>query len=201
MEVCFVDGLIFEKVRVYWELVIWYGCMFKVWEYCMQNIFYVLDQVGRFWLFGFFLVLNVGVKVELKLVKFFGFFGEMFMLVFGFIRELLEQEVKVVEVFGSYFLVDEVDERQCVLVVIVWCRGQFVFCKVLLDVYGGWCVMIGCDVVDVFEVVYICFYFGQLSSVVSNGFLLCVDVYIFFDFYFIVVDLVFLQVFLVFVLC
>lgn len=173
------DGLKLNKTQLYRDLALKHGRTPKAWEYRMQNISHVLDQLDQKWIEGLKPAKNVGPEVTGVLIKLLKVGPPS--AVSPAILTRLEQQRQLVDKFG-YFLPESVeDQRDRVLKSIVQRQGQREFRAALLEAYGGKCAMTGCEVVDVLEAAHIHRYLGKETNVASNGLLLRADVHTLFD--------------------
>jgi hypothetical protein len=179
MQVRTVEGLKLNKTQLYRDLALKHGRTSKAWEYRMQNISHVLDELKEEWIEGLKPAKNVGPEVTGVLIK---------LLKVGLPSAvspapltLLEQQRQLVDQSG-YFLPENVeDQRIRALRSIVQRQGQRKFRADLLEAYGSKCAMTGCGVVDVLEAAHINPYLGKATNIVSNGLLLRADVHTLFD--------------------
>lgn len=172
-----------NKTQLYRELSLNHGRTPKAWEYRMQNISHVLDQLNQDWIAGLKPAKNVGPEVTGALIKLLDI-GPL--ATSGMTR--LERQRQLVDESG-YFLPESVeDERDRVLRSIVQRQGQQAFRLALLEAYENKCAMTGCRVVDVLEAAHIHRYMGKETNLVSNGLLLRADVHTLFDLNLVSVD-------------
>lgn len=82
---------------------------------------------------------------------------------------------------GSFDPLNLVDGRKKILAEITRRRGQPKFRKALIELYGGACVVTGCDVEAVLEAAHIISYVGDETNHISNGLLLRADIHTLFD--------------------
>lgn len=173
------DGLKLNKTQLYRELALKHGRSPKAWEYRMQNISHVLDQLKQDWIEGLKPAKNVGPEVTGALIKLLNVGPPTAVSSATLTR--LEQQRQLVNESG-YFLPENVeDQRDRVLRSIVQRQGQREFRAALLEAYGSKCAMTGCGVVDVLEAAHIHRYMGKETNIVSNGLLLRADVHTLFD--------------------
>jgi len=173
------QGLKLNKTQLYRDLSLKHGRTPKAWEYRMQNISHVLDQLKENWIEGLKPAKNVGPEVTGVLIK---------LLKVGLpsalspaTLSLLERQRQLLDQSG-YFLPENVeDQRNRALRSIVQRQGQREFRAALLEAYGSKCAMTGCGVVDVLEAAHIHRYLGDVTNIVSNGLLLRADVHTLFD--------------------
>lgn len=186
MQVRTAEGLKLNKTQLYRDLALKHGRTPKAWEYRMQNISHVLDQLKEEWIEGLKPAKNVGPEVTGVLIKLLKVGPTSAASPATLIR--LEQQRQLVDESG-YFLQDSVDDqRDRVLKSIVQRRGQREFRAALLKAYRSKCAMTGCGVVDVLEAAHIHRYMGSETNIVSNGLLLRADVHTLFDLYLIGVE-------------
>lgn len=179
-------GLKLNKTQLYRELALKHGRTPKAWEYRMQNISHVLDQLKEEWIEGLKPAKNVGPEVTGVLIKLLKVAPSSAVSPATLIR--LEQQRQLVDESG-YFLPESVeDQRNRALRSIVQRQGQREFRAALLEAYGSKCAMTGCGVVDVLEAAHIHRYMGEVTNIVSNGLLLRADVHTLFDLNLIGVD-------------
>lgn len=175
-----------NKAELYRQLAAAHGRTPKAWEYRMQNISYVLDQLGLPWVQGLRPARNVGAKVTGQLIKLLG--GGVPTAVSGPALTELEKERELAEEGGAFSPDSVEDQRERVYASIVRRQGQTKFRSALLEAYDGRCAMTGWGVVDVLEAAHIYPYLGKDTNVVANGLLLRSDVHTLFDLYLISVD-------------
>jgi putative restriction endonuclease len=97
------------------------------------------------------------------------------------IQILMEKQQKEAEK-NSYFSPNNIIEgRERILASIVRRRGQPEFRRILLEIYGGRCVVTGCDVEEALEACHIIPYHGPTTDHPSNGLLLRADIHTLFD--------------------
>lgn len=186
MQVRTAEGLKLNKTQLYRDLALKHGRTPKAWEYRMQNISHVLDQLKQDWIEGLKPAKNVGPEVTGVLIK---------LLKVGLPSAVspatltrLEKQRQFVDESG-YFRPESVeDQRNRVLRSIVQRQGQREFRAALLEAYQRKCAMTGCGVVDVLEAAHIHRYMGRDTNIVSNGLLLRADVHTLFDLYLVCVD-------------
>ncbi|WP_421569013.1 HNH endonuclease [Stenotrophomonas sp. PD6] len=180
------DGFSFNKTQLYRELALKYGRTAKAWEYRMQNISHVLEQLDQEWIDGLKPAKNVGTEVTGVLIKLLKVAPPTAVSPATLTR--LEQQRQIVSDSGYYLPENVEDQRARVLRSIVQRQGQREFRAALLEAYGGRCAMTGCGVVDVLEAAHIHRYLGRETNVVSNGLLLRSDLHTLFDLNLIGVD-------------
>jgi len=174
-----IEGLKLNKTQLYRDLALAHGRTPKAWEYRMQNISHVLDQLNEPWIEGLKPAKNVGPEVTGVLIKLLKVAPPT--AVSPATVTLLEQQRQLVNESG-YFLPENVeDQRDRVLRSIVQRQGQREFRAALLEAYGSKCAMTGCGVVDVLEAAHIHRYMGIGTNIVSNGLLLRADIHTLFD--------------------
>jgi len=192
MQVRTAEGLKLNKTQLYRELALKHGRTPKAWEYRMQNISHVLDQLKEEWIEGLKPAKNVGPEVTGALIKLLKVASLTAVSPATLAR--LEQQRQIVSESG-YYLPDNVeDQRARVLRSIVQRQGQREFRAALLEAYGGKCAMTGCAVVDVLEAAHIHRYLGRETNLVSNGLLLRSDLHTLFDLNLIGVDAVTMRI-------
>ncbi|HDS1037540.1 TPA: HNH endonuclease [Stenotrophomonas maltophilia] len=182
------EGRKLNKAQVYRGLSETYGRRTGSWEYRMQNISHVLDQAGLPWLTGLKPASHAGSGVEKKLSTLLGLPFDNHTLTSGETREILERNSLVSEAQYIQHTAISADERERVLATIVRRRGQPAFREALLKLYGGRCVISGCDVTDALEAAHICPYRGGHSDSIDNGLLLRADIHTLFDLYLVSID-------------
>lgn len=69
-----------------------------------------------------------------------------------------------------------------------WCLGSGIFWVLVIDVYVCCCVVIGCDVLLSFDVVFICFIEWGGFCCIDNGVFFCVDFKWFFEVGYLLID-------------
>jgi len=181
-----VDGLKLNKTQLCSDLALAHGRTPKAWEYRMQNISHVLDQLNEPWIEGLKPAKNVGPEVTGVLIKLLKAAPPTAVSPATVTR--LEQQRQLVNESG-YFLPESVeDQRDRTLRSIVQRQGQREFRAALLEAYGSKCAMTGCGVVDVLEAAHIHRYMGKGTNIVANGLLLRADVHTLFDLYLVAVD-------------
>jgi len=186
MQVRTAEGLNLNKTRLYRDLALKHGRSPGAWEYRMQNISHVLDQLNQEWIEGLKPAKNVGPEVTGVLIKLLKIGPPT--AVYPATLTRLEQQRQLVDESG-FFLPERVeDQRNRTLRSIVQRQGQREFRTLLLEAYGSKCAMTGCGVVDVLEAAHIHRYMGKGTNVVSNGLLLRADVHTLFDLNLIGVD-------------
>jgi len=179
MQVRTAEGLKLNKTQLYRDLALKHGRTPKAWEYRMQNISHVLDQLKEEWIEGLKPAKNVGPEVTGVLIKLLKAGPPSAVPPATLTR--LEQQRQLVDESG-YFLPEGVeDQRNRALRSIVQRQGQREFRAALLEAYGSKCAMTGCAVVDVLEAAHIHRYMGELTNTVSNGLLLRADIHTLFD--------------------
>lgn len=180
------DGLKLNKTQLYRDLALKHGRTPKAWEYRMQNISHVLDQLKEDWIEGLKPAKNVGPEVTGDLIRLLRVRTPS--SVSPATLTQLEQQRHVVDQSG-YFIAENVeDQRDRVLRSIVQRQGQREFRAALLEAYESKCAMTGCGVVDVLEAAHIHRYMGKETNAVSNGLLLRADVHTLFDLNLVCVD-------------
>jgi 5-methylcytosine-specific restriction enzyme A len=186
MQVRTAEGLKLNKTQLYRDLALKHGRTPKAWEYRMQNISHVLDQLKEEWIRGLKPAKNVGPEVTGVLIKLLKV-GPTSAVSPATLTRLEEQRQLVDE--SGYFLPESVeDQRNRALRSIVQRQGQREFRAALLKAYGSKCAMTGCGVVDVLEAAHIHRYMGKVTNLVSNGLLLRADVHTLFDLYLVGVE-------------
>lgn len=175
-----------NKTELYRQLATAYGRTPKAWEYRMQNISHVLEQLGLPWVQGLRPAKNVGAAVTGQLVKLLG--GSVPTAVSGPALTDLKRERDRAEEGGAFSPDSVEDQRKRVYASIVRRQGQAKFRSALLEAYDGRCAMTGWGVVDVLEAAHIYPYLGKDTNVVPNGLLLRADVHTLFDLQLISVD-------------
>lgn len=184
------QGLTVNKAQVYRELAEQHGRTPKAWEYRMQNISHVLDQLQQPWLSGLRPAANVGPEVTGQLIKLLGGtpLTDSATVTTGRTRAQLQEERQSAEESLAFSLLDAEDQRRRVLATIVRRQGQASFRTALLEAYAGRCAITGCGVVDVLEAAHVYPYQGAATNSLSNGLLLRADVHTLFDLYLISVE-------------
>lgn len=173
------DGMKVNKAQLYRELSLEHGRTPKAWEYRMQNISHVLDQLQQEWMEGLKPAKNVGPEVTRALIKLLDI-GPSTAVSEATLVQLEHQREFVND--SGFFLPENVeDQRDRALRSIVQRQGQREFRAALLLAYGNKCAMTGCGVVDVLEAAHIHRYMGKETHIVSNGLLLRADVHTLFD--------------------
>jgi hypothetical protein len=186
MQVRTAEGLKLNKTQLYRDLALKHGRTPKAWEYRMQNISHVLDQLDQKWIEGLKPARNVGPEVTGELIKLLKVVPPTAVSPGTLAR--LEQQRQLVDQSG-YFLPENVEDlRDRALRSIVQRQGQREFRAALLEAYESKCAMTGCGVVDVLEAAHIHRYMGKGTSIVSNGLLLRADVHTIFDLNLVSVD-------------
>lgn len=175
-----------NKAELYRQLAAAHGRTPKAWEYRMQNISHVLEQLGLPWLQGLRPARNVGAEVTGRLIKLLG--GGAPTAVSGAALTELKRERELAEEVGAFSPDGVEDQRRRVYASIVRRQGQARFRSALLEAYDGRCAMTGWGVVDVLEAAHIYPYLGKDTNVVPNGLLLRSDVHTLFDLQLISVD-------------
>ncbi|HVU17758.1 MAG TPA: HNH endonuclease [Candidatus Didemnitutus sp.] len=100
-----------------------------------------------------------------------------------------QREVAVEQAASSDFNPKGVrDARQRTLASIVRRQGQPKFRKALLRIYGGRCVISGCDAEPALEAAHICSYMGSRTNNPTNGLLLRSDLHTLFDLYLLTIE-------------
>lgn len=190
MQLRAAQGLSVNKAQVYRELAEMHGRTPKAWEYRMQNISHVLDQLEQPWLAGLRPAANVGTEVTGQLIKLLGGvpMAPGLTATSGSMRSLLQKERTVADESLAFSPVDAEDQRRKVLATIIRRQGQGPFRNALLKAYGGRCAITGSSVVDVLEAAHLYPYQGATTNVVQNGLLLRADVHTLFDLYLISVE-------------
>ena len=179
MQVRTAEGLKLNKTQLYRDLALKHGRTIKAWEYRMQNISHVLDQLDQKWIEGLKPAKNVGPEVTGALIKLLKVGPPSAVSPATLTR--LDQQRQLVNQSG-YFLPENVeDQRDRLLRSIVQRQGQREFRAALLEAYGNKCAMTGCGVVDVLEAAHIHRYMGKETNIISNGLLLRADVHTLFD--------------------
>lgn len=183
-------GLSINKAQVYRELADRHGRTSKAWEYRMQNISHVLDQLQEPWLEGLRPAANVGSEVTDQLLELLVGTQPANALTdtSGSACIQLEHERRHAEESLAFAPTDAADQRRKTLAAIVRRQGQARFRSTLLEAYRGRCAITGCGVVDVLEAAHVYPYQGQATNAVTNGLLLRADVHTLFDLYLISVD-------------
>ena len=184
------QGLALNKAQVYRELAEEHGRTPKAWEYRMQNISHVLDQLQQPWLSGLRPAANVGPEVTGQLIKLLGGTSpaETLTATTGDTRTQLLAERRYAEELLAFSPADAEDQRRKVLATIVRRQGQASFRAALLEAYSGRCAMTGCNVLDVLEAAHVYPYQGAATNSLTNGLLLRADVHTLFDLYLISVE-------------
>lgn len=184
------NGLSVNKAQIYRELAELHGRSPKAWEYRMQNISHVLDQLQQPWLAGLRPAANVGPEVTVQLLKLLSDapVALAYTATSATTRDQLQLERKVAEESRAFSTSDAEDQRRKVIATIVRRQGQGAFRSALLQAYGGRCAMTGSSVVDVLEAAHVHPYRGAATNVLSNGLLLRADVHTLFDLYLISVE-------------
>jgi len=192
MQVRMAEGLKLNKSQLYRDLAREHGRSPGAWEYRMQNISHVLNELKEEWIDGLKPAKNVGPEVTGTLIKMLKVGTPTGVSPVTLTR--LEQQRRLLDESG-YFLPDRVeDQRDRVLRSIVQRQGQREFRAALLDAYGSKCAMTGCGVVDVLEAAHIHRYMGKGTNIVSNGLLLRADVHTLFDLYLVGVEVSSMQI-------
>lgn len=192
MQVRTAEGLKLNKTQLYRELALKHGRTPKAWEYRMQNISHVLDQLKEEWIEGLRPAKNVGPEVTGTLLKLLA--PGPSTAVSPATAVQLQQQRLLVDKSG-FFVPEKVeDQRNRVLRSIVQRQGQQEFRMALLTAYDGKCAMTGCEVADVLEAAHIHRYLGEETNVVSNGLLLRADVHTLFDLKLVSVDVTTMQI-------
>jgi len=173
------DGMKVNKAQLYRELSLEHGRTPKAWEYRMQNISHVLDQLHQEWIEGLKPAKNVGPEVTGALIKLLDIGPSTAVSEATLTR--LEHQRELVNDSGFFLPEDVEDQRNRALRSIVQRQGQREFRAALLHAYGNRCAMTGCGVVDVLEAAHIHRYMGKETNLVSNGLLLRADVHTLFD--------------------
>jgi len=187
MQVRTAEGLKLNKTQLYRDLALKHGRTPKAWEYRMQNISHVLDQLKEDWIEGLKPAKNVGPEVTGVLIRLLKIGPPSAVSPATLAR--LEQQRQLVDESG-YFLPESVeDQRNRDLRSIVRRQGQKAFRAALLEAYGGKCAMTGCGVIDVLEAAHIHRYMGKETNIVSNGLPLRADVHTLFDLNLVGVDI------------
>lgn len=176
-----------NKAELYRQLAVAHGRTPKAWEYRMQNISHVLEQLGLPWLQGLRPARNVGAEVTGRLIKLLG--GDVPTAVSRATLTELKRERDLAEEGGAFSPDSIEDQRKRVYASIVRRQGQAKFRSALLEAYDGRCAMTGWGVVDVLEAAHIYPYLGKDTNVVPNGLLLRADLHTLFDLQLISVDI------------
>lgn len=190
----------YSKKQVYRDLAKRHGRTEKSFEYRMQNISAVLDELGMPWLPGLKPAVNVGSAMKARLVRLIG--TEALETVGGTQDHWLSERssqglsaaTRAAEASGAFDPASIEDARERVYASIVRRRGQASFRKKLLAAYGETCAISGCDVAEILEAAHIHPYKGEQTHSVSNGLLLRADLHTLFDLGLIVVEVQTLRV-------
>ncbi|QHB73702.1 HNH endonuclease [Stenotrophomonas sp. 364] len=190
MQLRSANGRSFNKALIYRELAELHGRTPKAWEYRMQNISHVLDQLQQPWLAGLRPAANVGPEVTGRLLKLLSGAPapSSYTATSGTTRNQLQLERRIAEESLAFSTYDAEDQRQKVIATIVRRQGQGAFRSALLQAYSGRCAMTRSSVVDVLEAAHVHPYRGAATNVLSNGLLLRADVHTLFDLYLISVE-------------
>ncbi|HCD6623108.1 TPA: HNH endonuclease [Pseudomonas aeruginosa] len=193
METMQASATPYSKKQVYRDLAKRYARTEKSFEYRMQNISAVLDELGMPWLPGLKPAVNVGSEMKARLVRLLGAeaLGATSVsvdLVAQRSAQGLRTAGQVAESAGAFDPMSVEDARERVYASIVRRRGQATFRKQLLEAYGGSCAISGCEVTEILEAAHIHPYKGAHTHSVSNGLLLRADLHTLFDLGLIVID-------------
>jgi len=190
MQLRSANGRSVNKALIYRELAELHGRTPKAWEYRMQNISHVLDQLQQPWLAGLRPAANVGPEVTGQLLKLLTGAPVVapYTATSATTRDELQLERGVAEESLAFSPSDAEDQRQKVIATIVRRQGQGSFRSALLQAYGSRCAMTGSSVADVLEAAHIHPYRGVATNTPSNGLLLRADVHTLFDLYLISVE-------------
>jgi len=190
MQLRSADRLFVNKAKVYRELSELHGRSPKAWEYRMQNISHVLDDLQHPWLAGLRPAANVGPEVTQRLIKLLSdnpLFSAL-TATSGQTRAQMQEERTIAEGTLAFSPLNAEDQRRKVLATIVRRQGQGAFRSALLEAYGRRCAMTGCAVADVLEAAHVYPYQGDFTNAPTNGLLLRSDVHTLFDLYLISVE-------------
>lgn len=190
MEQRVAQGHGINKAQVYRELSERHGRSLKSWEYRMQNISYVLQQLGQPRLDGLRPAANVGPAITGVLTRLLQTTGELARLspLSDATQKELEEEERLAEAAHAFSPSNAEDQRRRVVASIVRRRGQPAFRKALLAAYDSRCALTGCGLVEVLEAAHVYPYKNEATNSVTNGLLLRADVHTLFDLRLIAVD-------------
>lgn len=190
MEQRVAQGHGINKAQVYRELSQRHGRSPKSWEYRMQNISYVLQQLGQPRLDGLRPAANVGPTITRQLTPLLQTTGELAGLnsLSNAIQKELEEEERLAEAAHVFSPSNVEDQRRRAVASIVRRRGQPAFRKALLAAYDFRCAVTGCGLVEILEAAHVYPYKNEATNSVTNGLLLRADVHTLFDLCLIAVD-------------
>lgn len=190
MEQRVAQGHGINKAQVYRELSERHGRSPKSWEYRMQNISYLLQQLGQPRLDGLRPAANVGPTITGQLTPLLQTTDQLAELssLSNAIQRELEEEERLAEAAHAFSPTNAEDQRRRVVASIVRRRGQPAFRKALLAAYDSRCSVTGCDLVEVLEAAHVYPYKNEATNSVTNGLLLRGDVHTLFDLHLIAID-------------